>query len=370
MPDQESFEFTGAAGQTLAGVIHRPAVKPIAWAIFAHCFSCSKQSRAARYVSTALAERGIATLRFDFTGLGESEGEFRDAFANDVRDVVAAADALRSASHAEAPALLVGHSRGGTAALAASARIPECTAVATIGAPYYASRLAGALDTDGIASLKKALLIFHSPQDNIVSIDDAREIFVAARHPKSFVSLDGADHLLGRQADARYVASVLSSWAERYLPSQPEPDRAEDTPEGVVVVEGKTTGFIQDIRTRDMIFASDEPLDKGGTNAAPTPYDLLLASLGACTSMTLKMYAGRKEWPLESVRVTLRHHRVHAKDCEDCEKDTGMIDVIEKELEVEGELDDEQRARLLEISARCPVHRTLLNEIKIRSELI
>ena len=370
MRDAEAFEFTGGAGQTLAGIIHRPAVRPIAWAVFAHCFRCSKQSRAARYVSTALAERGIATLRFDFTGLGESEGAFEDAFASDVNDIVAAADALRSATHADAPALLVGHSRGGTAALAAAPRIPECRAIATIGSPYHASKLTGSLDTGGLASLKKALLIFHSPQDEVVSIDDAREIFIAAKHPKSFVSLDGADHLLGRQADARYVASVLSSWASRYLPDDPPEDLPEDTAEGEVVVEGETTGLLQHIRTRDLVFASDEPLDKGGTNAAPTPYDLLLASLGACTSMTLKLYADRKEWPLESVRVTLRHHRVHAKDCEECEKESGMIDVLEKELELKGQLDDEQRARLLEISARCPVHRTLLNEIKIRSELI
>jgi putative redox protein len=370
MPNTETFQFTGAGGHTLSGEIHRPAVKPLAWAVFAHCFRCSKQSRAARYVSTALAERGIATLRFDFTGLGESEGEFEGAFASDVDDIVAAADALRDDPNAEAPALLVGHSRGGTAALAAAARIPECTAVSTIGAPCHASNLTGGLETSDVAKLGRALLLFHSPQDNVVSIDDARELFVAARHPKSFVSLDGADHLLGRQADARYVAAVLASWASRYLPNEPAPDEPEDTPEGEVVVEGKTTSLLQHVRTRDLVFASDEPLDKGGTNAAPTPYDLLLASLGACTSMTLKMYAGRKEWPLESVRVTLRHHRVHAKDCEDCEKDTGMIDVIEKDLELEGPLDDAQRARLLEISARCPVHRSLLNEIQIRSELV
>ena len=368
--DPESFEFTGGSGQTLAGVIHRPATKPIAWAIFAHCFRCSKQSRAARYVSTSLAESGIATLRFDFTGLGESEGEFQDAFASDVDDIVAAAASLRESDSAEAPALLVGHSRGGTAALAAAARIPECTAVSTIGSPCHSSKLAGALETSDVANLKRALLIFHSPQDNVVSIDDARELFVAARHPKSFVSLDGADHLLGRQADARYVASVLASWASRYLPADPPAELPENTPEGEVVVEGKTTGLLQHIRTRDLVFAADEPLDKGGTNAAPTPYDLLLASLGACTSMTLKMYADRKQWPLESVRVTLRHHREHAHDCEDCEKETGMIDVIEKELKLDGQLDDAQRARLLEMSARCPVHRTLLNEIKIRSELI
>lgn len=368
MSEIERFEFTGSSGQTLVGEVHVPATNPRAWAVFAHCFTCSKESRAARYVSTALAEEGIATLRFDFTGFGESEGEAGELpFARDVDDVVAAADALRA--HMRAPALLIGHSRGGTAVLAAAPRIAEATAVATIGAPYHPSDVTGALDTDEIRNLKKALLLFHSPQDNVVSIDDAREIFVAARHPKSFVSLDGADHMLGRTSDARYVAQVLASWASRYLPDEAA-QGLEDTEQGEVVVEGKTTSFLQRIRARDIAFAADEPLDKGGTNAAPNPYDLLLASLGACTSMTLKMYSDRKEWPLEAVRVTLRHDRVHAKDCEDCEKGSGMIDVIEKELALEGELTDAQRERLLEISARCPVHRTLINEIKIRSELV
>jgi len=369
MAEVEQFEFSGAAGQTLAGEIHMPAVTPVAWALFAHCFSCSKESRAARYVSAALAEQGIATLRFDFTGLGESEGAFEGTtFARDVEDILAAADALRE--HYSAPALLVGHSRGGTASLAAAAGIPEAVGVATIGAPFRSSEVAGALDTDGIGRLKKALLIFHSPQDNVVAIEDAREIFIAARHPKSFVSLDGADHLLGRRSDARYVANVLAAWATRYLPEEPEEELPEDMPEGEVVVEGKTTSFLQRIRARNRTFTADEPLDKGGTNLGPNPYELLLAGLGACTSMTLKLYAGRKEWPLDAVRVTLRHDRIHAEDCEDCDKDTGMIDVVDKKLELEGDLSEEQRERLLAISARCPVHRTLVNEIKIRSELV
>ena len=369
MSEVEQIEFVGAGGHTLAGRVHVPAVEPSAWAVFAHCFSCSKESRAARYISSALAERGIATLRFDFTGLGQSEGDFEQTtFARDVGDIVAAAAALRD--RYDAPALLVGHSRGGTAALAAASAIPEVVGVATIGAPFRSSGLAGSLDTDGIGELGKALLVFHSPQDNVVSIDDAREIFVAARHPKSFVSLDGANHLLGRRQDARYVADVLASWASRYLPGGPPLEVPDDAPEGDVIVEGKTTGYLQRIRARHLTFAADEPLDKGGTDVGPNPYELLLGSLGACTSMTLKMYAARKKWPLESVRVTLRHDRIHAKDCEDCEKDSGMIDVIDKRLEVEGDLTDEQRARLLEISARCPVHRTLLNEIKIRSELV
>lgn len=403
--ETKRFEFTGSDGQTLSARIHLPAVEPIAWAVFAHCFTCSKDSRAARYISSALAERGIATLRFDFTGLGESEGEFgATTFSHNVDDIVAAADALRETYRA--PALLVGHSLGGSAVLGAAKKIPEAVGVATIGAPFdpeHVAELFGAsleeiesrgeavvdlggrpfkirksfledlrsqCNAEAIGDLDKALVLFHSPQDTTVGIDNARLIYQAARHPKSFVSLDGANHLLSRRSDGRYVADVLAAWAGRYLPEQPEPEVPEDAPEGKVVVEGKTTSFLQRIRARNHVFSSDEPLDKGGTNLGPNPYDLLLASLGACTSMTLKMYAGRKDWPLDAVRVTLRHDRVHAKDCQDCDRKSGMIDFIDKKLELEGDLTDEQRERLLEISARCPVHRTLINEIKIRSELV
>jgi len=364
MAEVEGFEFVGGEGQRLAARIHLPAVEPIAWAIFAHCFSCSKESRAARYIGSALAEKGIATLRFDFTGLGESEGEFDDTtFAHDVNDIVAAANALRKAYRA--PALLVGHSRGGSAVLAAAAEVPEVVGVATIGAPFDPRHCSA----EQIGGMKKALVVFHSPQDDVVGIDNARQIYQAARHPKSFVSLDGAGHMLGRRSDSKYVADVLAAWATRYLPEQPAAEIPEDMPEGEVVVEGNTTGYLQRIQARNLTFSADEPLDKGGTNLGPNPYELLLAGLGACTSMTLRMYASRKEWPLDAVRVTLRHDRIHAEDCEDCEKETGMIDVIDKKLELEGDLDEEQRERLLAISARCPVHRTLLNEIKIRSEL-
>jgi putative redox protein len=405
MADVERFEFAGSDGQMLSARIHLPAVEPIACAVFAHCFTCSKDSRAATHISSALAEKGIATLRFDFTGLGESEGEFGGTtFSHNVDDIVAAANALREAY--QTPALLVGHSLGGSAVLAAARQIPEAVGVATIGAPFEPKHVARLFDTsvqeiedaghaevdiggrqftirksfledlqkhcnaERIGELKKALVVFHSPQDNVVGIDNARLIYKAARHPKSFVSLDGADHLLRRRSDSRYVAEVLAAWASRYLPEHPTEEVPEDTPEGEVVVEGKTTGFVQRIRARNHTFPADEPLDKGGTNLGPNPYELLLAGLGACTSMTLKMYAGRKEWPLDAVRVTLRHGRVHAKDCEDCEKDTGMIDVIDKKVELEGDLSEEQRERLLDIAAKCPVHRTLLNEIKIRSELV
>jgi len=404
MTEVERFEFVGSNGQTLAGRFHLPAVDPIAYAIFAHCFTCSKESRAAAHISAALAAQGIATLRFDFTGLGESEGDFSSTtFSHNVDDVVAAANALRELHRA--PALLVGHSLGGSAALAAASQIPEIVAVATIGAPVepqHVARLFGAtieeikergeaeVDLGGrpftirrsfledleancskekIRSLDKALLIFHSPQDRIVDVDNARLIYEAARHPKSFVSLDGADHLLNRRADAAYVATVLRAWASRYLPEDIE-EVPEDAPEGGVVVEGRASGYLQRIQARGHVFSADEPVTVGGTDLGPTPYELLLASLGTCTSITLRMYARRKEWPLEGVRVKLRHDRVHAKDVEDSEKESGMVDVIDKELELRGDLTQEQRERLFEMAGRCPVHRTLLNEIKIRSELV
>jgi len=360
--DVKRLDFPGSGGQKLSGRLHLPATSPIACAVFAHCFTCSKDSRASRYVASALAEKGIATLRFDFAGLGESEGEFDSTtLAHDVDDIVAAAGALRE--RFPVPVLLVGHSLGGAAALAAAGRVAEAAGVATIGAPFEPQH------AEEIGGIRKALIVFHSPQDEVVGIDNARMIYQAARHPKSFVSLDGADHLLGRRRDARYVAEVLAAWAGRYLPDKAPEETPEDTPEGEVIVEGKTSSFLQRIQARHLTFTADEPVDKGGSDLGPNPYELLLAGLGACTSMTLKMYAGRKEWPLEAVRVTLRHNHVHAKDCEDCDKDTGMIDLIEKKLELEGDLTSEQRERLLAISARCPVHRTLLNEIKIRSEL-
>ncbi|MEM8609956.1 MAG: bifunctional alpha/beta hydrolase/OsmC family protein [Myxococcota bacterium] len=404
MADVERFEFRGSEGQLLAGRFHRPAIDPVAYAIFAHCFTCSKESKAASHISSALATHGIATLRFDFTGLGESEGEFSDTtFSHNVADIVAAARALQE--HDRAPSLLIGHSLGGSAVLAAASEIEGIAGVATIGAPVepeHVAKLFGAsvgqieesgsaevnlggrpftirknflhdirsqCNTDKIRALKAALVIFHSPQDQIVDVDNARLIYEAARHPKSFVSLDGADHLLRKRADSEYVATVLRAWVGRYLPED-VPQVPEDAPEGGVLVEGKASGYLQRIHARGHVFPADEPLTVGGTDLGPTPYELLLASLGACTSITLRMYAARKEWPLEGVRVKLRHDRVHARDVEDSEKQTGMVDVIDKELELQGELTQEQRDRLFEMAARCPVHRTLLNEIKIRSVLV
>ncbi len=398
MTNEIDVSFTGADGDTLAGVIHRPPGPLCGWAVFAHCFTCSKDLRAVRQISRALTKHSIGVLRFDFTGLGESTGEFADTtFSSNVDDLVAACEFLNS--EFGAPSILIGHSLGGAAVLAAAGRCPSVTAVATIGAPAdpaHVRHLFGAcaadIETKGqaevklagrsfivrkrflddleaqapeeaIAALDRALLVFHSPQDNTVGIDNARKIYQAARHPKSFVSLDGADHLLTRAQDARYVADVVAAWAARYVDRE-----IPEVAEGTVVVEGRT-GLQQRIRAGSHSFIADEPARLGGTETGPTPYDLLLASLGTCTSMTLRMYAERKKWPLEEVKVTLTHKRVHAKDCAECESKKGYVDWIDREIVLKGELDDEQRARMMQIADKCPVHRTLHNEIRVETVL-
>jgi len=390
-----SFESNGA---TLSARLHEPPGPLRGCALFAHCFTCGKDLRAARILADRLAGLGIATLRFDFTGLGDSEGELAEtSFSSNVEDLVAAATFMRE--RFEGPAILVGHSLGGAAVLAAAHAIPEVKAVATIGAPADPAHVkklltnAEEIEAKGeaevsiggrpfrigkqllddleaqnapekIASLKKALLILHSPQDEIVGVENARTIYEAARHPKSFVSLDGAKHLLPKPEDARYVADVLAAWASRYV--RPEPHEVE---RGEVLVEGAHT-YQQHVLAGPHGFLADEPRKLGGLDTGPTPYDLLLAALGTCTSMTLRMYADRKEWPLERVRVSLRHERVHAKDCEQCTSTKGQIAVLTRELEIVGDLDEAQRKRLLEIADKCPVHRTLSGEIRIDTELL
>ena len=405
MSEAQRVTFPGAFGATLAARLHCPATRPRAFALFAHCFTCGKDLRAAVRISRALAERGIATLRFDFTGLGESEGDFADTnFSSNVDDLVAAADFMRE--RYEAPQLLVGHSLGGAAVLSAAHRIDEAAAVATIGAPFDPAHVKNIIDeaapelaergqqqvtiagrsfrvkkqllddledpahAEGIGRLERALVIFHSPQDGIVGIDNARLIYQAARHPKSFVSLDGADHLLRDTADAEYVGAVLAAWATRYIPEATEaPEREAEEEHGVAVVRGGRSGFAQDIVVSGHSLRADEPPSVGGTDTGPNPYDLLLSALGACTSMTLRMYADRKKWPVEGITVRLRHHRIHAEDCEDCETEKGRVDEIFVEVDVRGDLDAEQRGRLLEIAAKCPVKRTLVSETKVRSSL-
>ncbi|MGK2930582.1 MAG: bifunctional alpha/beta hydrolase/OsmC family protein, partial [Acidimicrobiales bacterium] len=397
-----------SGGDELAARLDLPDGTPSAFALFAHCFTCSKDLAAATRISRGLVDEGFGVLRFDFTGLGSSEGEFANTdFSSNIEDLVLASGWLRE--HHDAPAVLVGHSLGGAAVLAAAARIPEAVAVATIGAPFDPAHLTNLFPdevrdeleregdaevvlagrtfrvrrqlledlnshnlADAIGTLGRALLVFHSPVDEIVDVDNARRIFQAARHPRSFVSLDGADHLLTRRSDASYVSDVLSSWASRYLPAPGEPQPVDPTnPEpGVVIVEETGTGtFQQRVHAGSHRFVADEPLGVGD-DTGPTPYDLLLAGLGACTSMTLRMYANRKEWPLEGVVVGLSHGRVHAEDCADCETTTGMVDRIERTIELRGPLDDEQRSRLLGLADRCPVHRTLEGEIQITTKLL
>jgi uncharacterized OsmC-like protein/alpha/beta superfamily hydrolase len=403
----EHLKFPGAQGQELAARLDSPVTTPAAYALFAHCFTCSKDIKAAGWISRALVARGIAVLRFDFTGIGQSGGDFSGTdFSSNLDDLAAAADFLRR-EH-EAPRLLVGHSLGGCAVLAAAERIPEARAIATLGAPSATEhlsktlvRIAPDLEARGEAEvnlggqpfrirkellddlaedhlrgvlerLHRPLLIFHSPVDNIVGIDHARRLFEMARHPKSFVSLDMANHLLSDERDARYAGDVLAAWSSRYLEGvQPEVTaEPEIGKEGEVLVTGGASGFAQDIVAHRHRLTADEPQEQGGTDTGPTPYDLLLSALGACTSMTLRLYANLKKLPLEGVRVTLRHAKVHAVDCAHCESQTGKIDRIERQIEVIGPLSEEQRLRLLEIADKCPVHRTLTSEVEIVSRLV
>ncbi|HEY5636786.1 MAG TPA: alpha/beta fold hydrolase [Burkholderiales bacterium] len=397
--------FPGSQGVALAARLDLPADAPRAWCLFAHCFTCSKESRAAAFLGQALAARGIAVLRFDFTGLGASEGAFEDTnFSSNVEDLIAAAAWLRA--HHAAPALLLGHSLGGAAVLAAAARIREARAVATIGAPYDPAHVAhllaparAELEAEGVAEidlggrpfrirrqllddlaaqdpataiggLRKALLVMHAPLDAVVDIDNAAKIFVAAKHPKSFVSLDGADHLLSRKADAAYAAEVLAAWATRFLPPpQAVAPEANAAVPGVRVVEAGEGRFAQMISAGRHRLRADEPAALGGDDTGPSPYDLVLAGLGACTAMTLRMYAEQKKLPLERVTVDLAHEKIHAADCSDCETRDGRIDRITRDLTLEGPLDAAQRARLLEIANRCPVHRTLNAEVDIPTRL-
>jgi uncharacterized OsmC-like protein/pimeloyl-ACP methyl ester carboxylesterase len=399
----ERFDFQNSHGQKLAALLDRPDGPIRAVALFAHCFTCGKDNKAARLIAHNLISHGIAVLRFDFTGLGSSEGEFANTnFSSNLDDLVAAADHLRTT--VAAPAILIGHSLGGAAVLAAAHRIAEARAVVTIAAPSDPAHVGGLLgdrieeikskgevevslagrpfrirralldDTAGqnlaarIADLHKALLVFHSPTDETVGIDNASRIFTAAKHPKSFISLAGADHLLRRPSDAAYVAHVIAAWAERYLDmAAPIATAAEGEPGEVVVRETRRGTFQQEIAAGAHRFLADEPLAAGGLDSGPGPYDLLLAALGACTSMTLRLYADRKKLPLVRTRVRLRHSRIYATDCAECETKEGMLDRIERVIGLEGELDAEARNRLLEIADKCPVHRTLTSEINIRT---
>jgi putative redox protein len=407
----EKLIFPGSQGATLAARLELPEGEPIAYVLFAHCFTCTKDIFAAGRIAEGLARHGIAVLRFDFTGLGASEGDFAHTnFTSNTQDLVRAAAFLRE--HYQAPKILIGHSLGGAAVLAAAGEIPEAVAVATIGAPADPGHVAhlftealSEIEAKGeaevhlagrpfrikkqflddiarqntaakLAHLDKALIVFHAPRDQIVGIENARAIFDAARHPKSFISLDDADHLLTRRADAIYVADLLAAWASRYMgagmaatvsaPAGGEPGTVVVAEAGADPARGR---LAQEIRVGRHRLPADEPVAAGGTDTGPNPYDLLLAALGACTSMTLRLYADHKGWPLEKVSVQLRHDKIHAADCAECETREGKIDRIVRVIELEGPLDAAQRGRLLEIAEKCPVHRTLHSGISILSRL-
>jgi len=404
----KSVTFQNSRGERLAARMEFPDdERPIAWAIFAHCFTCTKNLKAAVNITRAMSGKRIGVLRFDFTGLGESEGDFAETtFSSEVSDLVSAARFLER--EYGAPSLLVGHSLGGAAVLAAAAQIPSATAIATIAAPFdpaHVRRLLGEtaeqierqgqatariggrefmirkslLDDleaqrpeDNLRRLKGALLIMHAPGDQVVGIENAAEIFQAASHPKSFISLGDADHLLSQAADSRYAGEMIAAWAGRYLPL---PEAAPPSPLPAGKAENRVTartgseGFRTELFADGFSMVADEPQAQGGGNEGPSPYEYLLAALGACTTMTLQMYARRKGWPLEDAMARLSHQKIHAEDCRDCDSQERRIYLISRELELHGELDQAQRQKLLEIAEKCPVHRTLAGEIRIETAL-
>lgn len=405
---RQKLTFPNNEGEDLAGLLELPAGEVLGYALFAHCFTCGKDLKSASRIARGLVSQGIATLRFDFTGLGNSDGDFANTnFSSNVEDLVAAANYLET--EYQAPALLIGHSLGGAAVLAAAHAIPSAKAVVTIAAPAEPGHVAhlfddarGIIKEEGVAEvnlagrpfrikqqflddiegrslqqkvgqLRRPLLIFHAPMDQTVSIDDAATLYGYARHPKSFISLDDADHLVTSARDADYIADTLVAWVKRYLEADEEAEQAVKPAKGHVLVAERNHRFTRSVFTDTHQWLADEPKSSGGDDRGPDPYDHLLASLGTCTSMTIRMYANHKKWPLDDVYVTLKHSREHGADCDaSCsdEDSEALVDVIDREVRLEGDqLSDEQRERLLEIANRCPVHRTLENEIRVDTRL-
>jgi uncharacterized OsmC-like protein/alpha/beta superfamily hydrolase len=395
-------EFVNSKGIKLSGKLELPVNQlPKSYAIFAHCFTCNKNLNAVKNISRALTSQGFGVLRFDFTGLGESEGDFSATdFSSNIEDLEDVAEYM--IKEFGAPELLIGHSLGGAAVIFASAKIPSIKSVATVGAPsspqhvqhlfksnieeikengvaiveiggrsfpisaQFIEDISGKNMNKVLYSLNKPLLIMHSPQDKVVEIKNAAEIYSAAKHPKSFISLDGADHLLSKKEDSVYAGSVIAQWASRYIKLNEE--ETIKTSEQVVVKIGNK-GLTTDILAAGHPITADEPESAGGDNFGPSPYDLLLASLGACTAMTLRLYADRKKWNLDEVIIHLSHGKTYTADCKNCDEKGAKLDHIEKSISLIGNLDDSQKQRLLEIADKCPVHKSLSNTIIIKSEL-
>jgi putative redox protein len=400
----QKVEFRNKDGQILVGRLELPVDQhPHNFVIFAHCFTCNKNLAAVRNIGRALISNGFGVLRFDFTGLGESEGDFEDTnFSGNVEDLVAASEYLKN-NH-QAPTLLIGHSLGGAAVLFAAVEINSVKAIATIGAPsnpvhvkhLFKSNLEE-IEASGMAKvnlsgrdftikkqfvddleskslpetarqLKKALLIMHSPQDETVGIKNAEEIYVAAHHPKSFVSLDGADHLLMNKRDSIYAGEVIAGWAKRYV-ELPGADQLK-TKHQVVASLDKNDGFTTSMKVGNHYMTADEPTSYGGNDFGPSPYELVSAGLSACTAMTVQMYTRRKDWPLENIEVHTSYGKSHAQDCENCEADSAKIDTFERDIKLTGDLDEKQIKRILEIADKCPVHRTFHSETQVITKLI
>jgi putative redox protein len=400
----ERITFTNSREELLAARLDLPDdEKPIAYALFAHCFTCTKSIKAAVNIASALNRERIAVLRFDFTGLGQSEGDFADTnFSTNVADLVVAANFL--AKKYQAPQIIIGHSLGGAAVIQAAADIPSLKSVVTIAAPHdpghvthHFESMRAQIEKEGAAEvnlagrtftikkqfledleiqqldkhikeLKPALLVMHSPRDTTVGIENAASIYQSAKHPKSFIGLDEADHLLLKESDSLYVGQMIAAWSRRYI-ELPEQQDAGMVIDNRVTTSTTHEGFFTELFANGHAMIADEPVKYGGTDRGPTPYDYLLAGLGACTSMTLQMYARLKKIPLKKAVVRLTHEKIHAEDCGHCEATDGKIDRMEREIELIGELSNEQRLRLLEIAERCPVHKTLHSEVDIVSKL-
>ncbi len=397
MTTTQRLDFDGSLGVKLSARLDLPHGPIRAYAIFAHCFTCSKDLHATKRIAAELSNRGIAVLRFDFTGLGKSGGDFASTnFSSNREDLVIGANYLRE--HFQAPSLLIGHSLGGAAVLSVAGEIPEIRGVVTIGAPAEAEHvihnfgakldeiadngeatvnLAGRefsirkqfLDDlkandvlEKVAVLKKPLLVLHSPIDQTVGVENASKIFVAAKHPKSFVSLDDADHLVSRDVDADFAAGIIAAWSEKYLDPVVQDNASEDHVP-VRVMETQSGKFQNTVQAGSHHMLADEPKSVGGLDSGPSPYDYLATSLGTCTSMTLRMYADFKKLDVGRITVDVSHHKIHAKDCEECAQDQrdggGKIDVFERSITVEGLEDPELKQKLVEIADKCPVHKTL-----------
>jgi len=398
--------FPNKKGEKLAAYLDRPvAVNPKAYAIFAHCFTCTKNIKAASYLSRALTQQMIAVIRFDFSGLGESEGDFSETnFSSNVDDLIATYDFLATHKNYQPPQLIIGHSLGGSAAIMAATSMPAVVAVVTIGTPSEPAHVTRHFDhklptieahgqadidisgrtfqikkqfvddvkhvtiSDAIKNLHRALLICHAPRDDMVNIQHAAKIFQIAQHPKSFVSLDNADHLLSKPGDALYAGQLIAAWASRYLPVQDE--APQYSPSHQVDVHTDTEGLSTEINANGHALIADEPRHLGGSNLGPTPYELLSASLGACTSITLRMYADRKNWPLEDIHVTVSHEKIHASDCQTCTEKNQYIEKFTRRITLSGPLTPEQKKHLLAIADKCPVHRTLHQSVLVETHLL